>query len=1162
METRIMRDDDRTGVQSARVMVPGLSAVAMGDRERDMGEQREAVERGFMMSARMASTTGSRAKRKLEEFDSGIAEVSHVRARREARDEDTDGSVAESSGRERYASGRPAPGEAQALDGESLMREEGGNEAVDADAMWEEEPGWNRAGLVIANCEIPRVVVSSEKGDADEIRDDGLCSEQNREAGRSLSSIITPSQVDTGFADISVSVPSAITGESGSADAGNTRRGCGDEVVPSGKDSEGLRETDFDIPRSREKEKDVSVSGHDEESSSRRYTPTLGTPSVANLTEFTSNSSNASATQVGGGLSGSVSGLLAGGCGGNGNETEGSCSTSGARSVVIDRNQCRIQFFVRTYIDGRTIVLNSHGSDTIESVHQQILMKTGLPISEQRLIFCGRQLQQDQTLDHCGLTNDATLFLVARMRSTALPHSWQLINDLVASVRRLCANGEQYAPLGSKLMHAQDVVRTGVHEFLKMACKAVPVSEHMQVFQLAGATSAIVMLLLSPVESNRECAEEAISIFLQAQDEYLPSNIYPHCAPVLLDFCKLLAKSAPNHCLYAGCRNSLARLLDSIGTAHGSPYFNDARAETIVQDFSPFVQELSSRISSRLRSIFGSYTDEMVSVQYQNYTKEAKDFTAFVIPLCKAMEVCKGIDSSGKSGKRQYETKGIKEADSSASLACEAGVEIGSHGWLRALFKGVLVEIHNGLIAVEFAAKAPAPKLETAGFMLAYAPSLVVLKGLHAVAKIYDGAMEELIKVLRDNRTSLNVLIRQTKWNDDDYWLLEHKDLLDFESKRKLVLSMLPEPQDDHEERQEIVVHRSQLLSESFELLAYVEPEVLQGGLSVEFASEEATGPGVLREWFSMICREIFNPQNALFLPCPNDRRRYFPNPASGVNPGHLTYFRFCGRVLALALMHRVQVDVVFALTFFKQLAGLPVSWEDAKDADPCLYESCKKILEMDAETVDADALGLTFVSEFEVLGSRKTLELCQGGKEMVVTSGNRKQFVELLVQRRLISSVAEQIKSFTHGFSDLLTNYSHQQFFRALVPEDFDLMLYGKDRNVCIKDWKQHTEYHDFRFTDDQIKWFWEVVEEMTPEQRRRLLFFSTSVSHLPAEGFAGLSSKFHIHRAHTDASWLPTAHTCFFQLVLPAYPTLEVMRSRLHAITEVHVAEGFGFA
>jgi hypothetical protein len=194
------------------------------------------------------------------------------------------------------------------------------------------------------------------------------------------------------------------------------------------------------------------------------------------------------------------------------------------------------------------------------------------------------------------------------------------------------------------------------------------------------------------------------------------------------------------------------------------------------------------------------------------------------------------------------------------------------------------------------------------------------------------------------------------------------------------------------------------------------------------------------------------------------------------VNPGHLTYFRFCGRVIALALMHRVQVDVVFALTFFKQLAGLPVLWEDAKDADPSLYESCKKILEMEPDVVDTDSLGLTFVSEVEELGTHKIMELCMGGKDMPVSSKNRRVFVELFVQRRLVASVAEQVKSFSQGLSDLLVNATHQQFLQALEPEDLDLMLYGKDRNVSLDDWKAHTEYHDYSVTDEQIVWFWQV--------------------------------------------------------------------------------------
>ncbi|KAL8104992.1 hypothetical protein AgCh_028960 [Apium graveolens] len=69
-----------------------------------------------------------------------------------------------------------------------------------------------------------------------------------------------------------------------------------------------------------------------------------------------------------------------------------------------------------------------------------------------------------------------------------------------------------------------------------------------------------------------------------------------------------------------------------------------------------------------------------------------------------------------------------------------------------------------------------------------------------------------------------------------------------------------------------------------------------------------------------------------------------------GVHPLHLEYFTFSGRVIAMALMHKVQVEIVFDRIFFMQLEGMNVSLEDIKDADPYL---CRKILEMDPETVD-----------------------------------------------------------------------------------------------------------------------------------------------------------------------------------------------------------------
>ena len=52
---------------------------------------------------------------------------------------------------------------------------------------------------------------------------------------------------------------------------------------------------------------------------------------------------------------------------------------------------------------------------------------------------------------------------------------------------------------------------------------------------------------------------------------------------------------------------------------------------------------------------------------------------------------------------------------------------------------------------------------------------------------------------------------------------------------------------------------------------------------------------------------------------------------------------------------------------------------EDIRDTDPVFYTSCKRILEMDPEEVDQDALALTFIVETDNFGS-KTIELFPDG--------------------------------------------------------------------------------------------------------------------------------------------------------------------------------------
>ncbi|KAF2306030.1 hypothetical protein GH714_009657 [Hevea brasiliensis] len=174
----------------------------------------------------------------------------------------------------------------------------------------------------------------------------------------------------------------------------------------------------------------------------------------------------------------------------------------------------------------------------------------------------------------------------------------------------------------------------------------------------------------------------------------------------------------------------------------------------------------------------------------------------------------------------------------------------------------------------------------------------------------------------------------------------------------------------------------------------------------------------------------------------------------------HLDYFTFSGRVIALALMHKVQVGIVFDRVFFLQLAGRHIFLEDIRNADPCLYSSCKQILEMDADFIDSDALGLTFIREVEELGSRRVVELCLDGKSISVTSKNREEYVNLLIQHRFVVSTSDQVSRFARGFADILCNSGLRTFFfQSLELEDLDWMLYGSESAVCVEDWKAHTD-------------------------------------------------------------------------------------------------------
>ncbi|KAK8084761.1 hypothetical protein PG997_006032 [Apiospora hydei] len=351
-----------------------------------------------------------------------------------------------------------------------------------------------------------------------------------------------------------------------------------------------------------------------------------------------------------------------------------------------------------------------------------------------------------------------------------------------------------------------------------------------------------------------------------------------------------------------------------------------------------------------------------------------------------------------------------------------------------------------------------------------------------------------------------------------------------------------------------IKVRRSHIFEDSFAEISRQSATDLKKRLMIKFDGEDGLDYGGLsREFFFLLSHEMFNPFYCLFEYSAHDNYTLQINPHSGINPEHLNYFKFIGRVVGLAIFHRRFLDAFFIGALYKMMLGKAVQLADMEGVDADFHRSLQWMLDND---ISGGILEQTFSTEDERFGVIHVEDLIPGGRDIDVTNDNKKEYVDLMVKWRIEKRIEEQFQAFKEGFHELIP----QDLINVFDERELELLI-GGIAEIDVDDWKKHTDYRGYTESDEVIQFFWQTVRSWDGEQKSRLLQFTTGTSRIPVNGFKDLQGsdgprRFTIEKAG-ELGNLPKAHTCFNRLDLPPYKSLEALQQKL----TIAVEETMGF-
>ena len=317
--------------------------------------------------------------------------------------------------------------------------------------------------------------------------------------------------------------------------------------------------------------------------------------------------------------------------------------------------------------------------------------------------------------------------------------------------------------------------------------------------------------------------------------------------------------------------------------------------------------------------------------------------------------------------------------------------------------------------------------------------------------------------------------------------------------------------------------------------------------LKVKFVGEQGVDQGgVRKEFFILLIRQIFDPNYGMFNYNKKTRLYWF---------NHYSFeakikYELIGTIFGLAIYNNTILDVKLPISIYKKLLGIKPTFEDLKECDNELYSNLKYILDTNNPNLEKE-LDTNFTVIDDRFGEKVVVQLKPGGENIMINNTNKEEYVELYVDWYFNKSIDEFFRSFEKGFYKVFS----RNLSKIFTPEELELILCGT-QILDFHELKLACQYEEYDKNSETIKYFWEILFDFNEEEKKKFLSFVTGCDRAPIDGLGSLPIT--ITNGGNDLNQLPTAHTCFNNLILPDYKDKEKMKKSL--LTAINYSEGFG--